>query len=136
MGWDGVMAPILPWLNPRDRRENRRGFGVTCEILRDVRRAVLVVVLTLVTFNVSGLGALCGDGACDSDESCPTDASGGQCPPNCHLCSCCSLPQMMGAGVVVLIAPPPRGTSWLRSHDRPTSPDPADILHVPKRLLA
>ena len=98
------------------------------------RRAVLVVFLALLTFNVSGLAALCDDAPCD--ESCPTDASGGQCPPNCHFCSCCSLPKVTGSGGVAVLIPPEQDTVWLRSSDRPSSPEPADILHVPKLLLA
>jgi hypothetical protein len=100
-----------------------------------VRRAAIIVFLTLLTFDVSGLASLCGDGPCD--ESCPTDASGGQCPPNCHYCSCCSLPQVAAAsGVVALLSPPAHATSWIVSSDRHSAPEPADILHVPKLLLA
>lgn len=113
---------------PRYRRP------ATCGILRYVRRTVLVVFLTLLTFNVSGLAALCGDAPCD--ENCPTDVSGGQCAPNCHFCSCCSLPKVMGSGFVALVSPPARGTSWICSNDRPLSPEPADILHVPIAFLA
>jgi hypothetical protein len=93
-----------------------------------------VVFLTLLAFNVSGLAALCGDAPCD--ESCPTDASGGQCAPNCHFCSCCSLPQVTGSDLVTVLIPPEQGTSWIRSSDRPSSPEPAEILHVPKLTLA
>jgi hypothetical protein len=99
-----------------------------------VQRVVLVVFLMLLTFNVSGLAALCDDAPCE--ETCPTDASGGQCPPNCHFCSCCSLPKVMGSGGATLLIPPEQATSWIRSSERPFSPAPADILHVPKLLLA
>jgi hypothetical protein len=97
-----------------------------------VRRAVVVVFLALLAFNVSGLAALCGDTACD--ESCPTDLSGGQCAPNCHYCSCCSLPSVTGAATVALVAPHVRAASWISVDDRLASPEPADILHVPKSL--
>jgi len=113
------------------RRYRRR---LTCGILSNVQCAVLVVFLALLTFNVSGLAALCDDAPCD--ESCPTDASGGQCPPNCHFCSCCSLPKVTGSARVALLIPPEQATSWICSSDRPFSPEPADILHVPKLLLA
>ena len=53
-------------------------------------RAVLVLFLALLTFEVSGLAAICGDSA--RNEECPSDASGGQCAPNCHFCSCSPLP--------------------------------------------
>ena len=100
-------------------------------------RAVLLVFLALLTFDVSGLSALCAETSCD--ETCPTDVSGGQCPPNCHDCSCCSLPQVTGAAITVtaaLLAPPARAAAWIRSTDDLTSPAPADILHVPRALLA
>ena len=108
--------------------------GLSREILSPVRRAVLVVLLTLLTFDVSGLAALCGDPPCD--ESCPTDVSGGQCPPNCHYCSCCSLPKVTATGAVALLSPQVRATSWIDSSSRLPSPEPADILHVPRPFLA
>lgn len=99
-----------------------------------VRRTLLVVFLALLTFDVSGLAALCEETTCD--ETCPTDVSGGQCPPNCHYCSCCSLPRVTGSSIASLVAPPSRETSWIRSSEDLTSPAPADILHVPRPLLA
>jgi hypothetical protein len=99
-----------------------------------VRRGLLILFLALLTFDVSGMTALRGQSPCD--ESCPTDLSGGQCPPNCHNCSCCSLPKVTSAEGLAVVSPAVHGTSWIRSSDRLSSPDPADILHVPKRLLA
>lgn len=99
---------------------------------RLVRRAVIIVFLALLTFNVSGLAALCGDEQCD--EPCPTDLSGGQCPPNCHSCSCCSLPQVTASEPVAFVAPLAQVSSWISSSGGFTSPEPADILHVPKSL--
>jgi hypothetical protein len=97
-----------------------------------VHRAVVVVFLALLAFNVSGLAALCGETSCD--ESCPTDLSGGQCAPNCHYCSCCSLPRVAASAPIALVAPPVRAASWVSADDHLTSPEPADILHVPKSL--
>lgn len=97
-----------------------------------MRRAALLVFLALLTFDVSGLDAICGETACD--ESCPTDVSGGQCAPNCHYCSCCSLPRVTTAATAALVAPQERGRSWIAADDCVTSPAPADILHVPKLL--
>lgn len=100
-----------------------------------MRRAVLVVLLALLTFDVSGLAAVCGDAPCD-DESCPGDLSGGECAPNCHFCTCCSLPKVAGSTTVALVAPPAHEFWWVGSTDHLPSPEPADILHVPKPLLA
>jgi hypothetical protein len=99
-----------------------------------VRRAVLVVFLALLTFNVSGLAALCEETTCD--ETCPTDVSGGQCPPNCHYCSCCSLPKVTGSAGVDLVEPQASKASWVGTTNDLTSPEPTDILHVPKPFLA
>jgi hypothetical protein len=99
-----------------------------------VRRAALVVFLTLLTFQVSGLSAMCGD--VDCEESCPTDLSGGQCSPSCHYCSCCSLPRVAGCSPLVMPEPSRRGRSWVDSVEALTAPEPADILHVPKLSLA
>jgi hypothetical protein len=97
-----------------------------------MRRVAFVVLLALLTFDVSGLAALCDEGSCD--ETCPTDVSGGQCPPNCHDCSCCSLPQVTGGATVAMEAPVARRLSCPPLSAGPISPEPADILHVPKPL--
>ncbi|MEA2654803.1 MAG: hypothetical protein QOI23_168 [Chloroflexota bacterium] len=98
-------------------------------------RAVLVLLLALITFEVSGLAAICGDSACDED--CPSDASGGQCAPNCQFCSCSPLPTFARpASAVTEMKRVYQRASWVDATDTPVSPDPAAILHVPKRLLA
>ena len=99
-----------------------------------MRRAVLIVLLTLLTFDVSGLSALCGDPGCDED--CPTDLSGGECAPNCHSCSCCSLPKVAGSSTPAAIALQSGDMSWVAASEDPPTPEPADILHVPKHALA
>jgi len=99
-----------------------------------VRRAVLIALLAFLAFDVSGLAALGDEGACD--EPCPTDLSGGKCPPNCHSCNCCSLPTFTSSTPVALVAPAARETSWVCPIDRVSSPEPADILHVPRSHLA
>ncbi|HET9012110.1 MAG TPA: hypothetical protein VFN38_09875 [Gemmatimonadaceae bacterium] len=95
-----------------------------------MRRAVVVILLALLAIDVSGLSGLCGETSCD--EPCPSDNSDGQCPPNCHDCSCCSLPKVTGSAAPALVAPAARAQSWSGPIDRLPSPEPADILHVPK----
>jgi|SRR5215471_14236912 len=100
-----------------------------------MRRTVFAVVLTLLTFDVSGLAALCGETSCE--EACPTDGPDGQCPPNCSYCSCCSLPKVAGSLVVTLAEPRESEASWPgRAADHLPSPEPAEILHVPRSPLA
>jgi hypothetical protein len=98
-----------------------------------VRRGVLVLFLAMLTFDVSGLAAICGDPPCG--EECPADASG-DCAPNCHACSCCSLPKVTAGGAVDLVAPAARRTAWIGAADHLLSPAPAEILHIPKSSLA
>ncbi len=98
-------------------------------------RALFVLFFALLTFQVSGLGAMCADQSCDED--CPSDAGGGQCAPNCHFCSCSPLPTFAKPAIAVANPLPPCArTSWAQPAGAPTSPDPAAILHVPKPLLA
>lgn len=100
-----------------------------------IRGAFIVLAICLV-FELSGLGTSFGDTDCSADE-CPGDASGGECAPNCHLCACCSLPRVAPTEVATgeHVARATR-TDFLRNTDMPASPEPADILHVPKPVLA
>jgi hypothetical protein len=101
-----------------------------------VHRVVFVAFFALLTFNLSGVAALCDDDV-DCDESCPTDVSGGECAPNCHFCSCCSLPRVTKPGSMAIShAPVSCPMTWIQSSDQPMSPDPVDILHVPISLVA
>jgi hypothetical protein len=98
-------------------------------------RAVLGLCLALLTFEVSGLAAMCGDSACDED--CPSDVSGGQCAPNCSFCSCCPLPTFTRPASAASELTPVFGRAgWIQATETPASPDPAAILHVPKILLS
>jgi hypothetical protein len=99
-----------------------------------VRRLLLIAFFAIVTFDVTGLSALCGESYCD--ESCPGDVSGGECAPNCHFCSCCSLPKVARAASTAFLAPAGQAAPPTQSADCPPSPEPADILHVPKPVLA
>lgn len=100
-----------------------------------MRRVVLIAFFGLLTFDVSGLSALCGEPPCD--ESCPADASGGECAPNCDFCACCSLPRV-AQSMPTALAPAPNSmrNDAALVPPLPQSPDAADILHVPKHLLA
>jgi hypothetical protein len=100
-----------------------------------VNRASIILFFALLTFQVSGLGAMCVDAPCNED--CPADASGGQCAPNCHFCSCSPLqafakPATLGTD----LGPSFVRASWTQPVDTRSSPYPAAILHVPKLPLA
>jgi len=99
-----------------------------------VPRALFVLFFALLTFQVSGLGAMCADESCDED--CPSDNGGGQCAPNCHFCSCSPLPTFAKPAVVITdVQLSCSRSSWLLPTDARPAPDPAAILHVPKALL-
>jgi hypothetical protein len=100
-----------------------------------VLRALLIAALLCFSFELSGLAALCGDPGCTED--CPTESSGGQCPPNCRTCGCCSLPKTEPVLVSTDVVGPPTGAlAWLATFDGPRTPEPVDIFHIPKFLVA
>jgi len=69
-------------------------------------------------------------------EQCPDDAPGGTCPPACP-CTCCShFPSFPSdVGVAALLPPPPTRFIAAREQTVPSSPEPAEIAHVPKTRL-
>ena len=96
---------------------------------------LFIALFALLTFEVSGLAAMCGDPACSED--CPSDADGGQCAPNCHFCSCSALRTFTRPASEDSDLKPAVGRArWYQSIETPASPDPTAILHVPKPLLA
>jgi hypothetical protein len=100
-----------------------------------VFRFLLLAIVLGLSFELSGLATALGDSACGA--SCPDDRSGGECPPNCHACNCCSSPSTI---------PPAPGTSvplpevcaagWFSVAETLASIDPSEILHVPRLALA
>lgn len=99
-----------------------------------VLRALSIAVLCAVAFQATGIGyaaaAQCRDGCGDDDVS-------GRCPPACVCCSCCvhAMPSTV-AVVATFVAPPP--TRELEAPDVvlfDSSPDPAEIFHIPKHPL-
>jgi hypothetical protein len=99
-----------------------------------VLRAILLAAVLCVSFETSGLGSALGDLVC-SDE-CPLDDSGLPCAPNCHECSCCSLPRLIGTDVVEVVLPAPARGTWTVRDTFYASPEPSGLLHVPRPLLA
>jgi hypothetical protein len=101
-----------------------------------VLRALVIAAILCCSFELSGLAAAWGDPDCSED--CPSERSGAPCPPNCHACSCCSLPKITPPVPTLADLPRPeaRSIAWPWTSDLPRSPDPADILHVPRRRAA
>ena len=99
-------------------------------------RAVLVLFVLTLSFEMSGLGATFGDPNAENEE-CPGNASGGDCAPNCRLCGCCSVPRVTPP-VAFTVAASAEGAraDWFAPMEMPASPEPAGILHVPRSVLA
>jgi hypothetical protein len=69
-------------------------------------------------------------------QSCPGEESGDPCDPLCDVCACCSFaPQIshQTIGSVPLLLPTRHHSVQASS---PLSPDPSEILHVPRLVLA
>ena len=117
---------------PEAKCHSRSGVLISAPVFR----AVLVAAILCLSFELSGLAALCGDPGC-TDE-CPSERWGGQCPPNCQACGCCSLPKLVAPALPgsEVIRPATRSIAWSWTSELPLSPDPADILHVPRLLRA
>jgi hypothetical protein len=88
------------------------------------------VVLSQVAFVVTiAFGAPCAEG-------CPDDGPDGRCPPACTACPCSPRPGPTGPAFV-LRAPAARGEVVpALALAEPCEPEPTDIFHVPKPLLA
>lgn len=69
-------------------------------------------------------------------ERCPDDGPDGRCPPLCMTCPCSPRPVTVAAKAAI-VAPVARGEMLAACVTRtPAEPEPADIFHVPKSLLA
>ncbi len=101
-----------------------------------VRFAYIIAVIALLG-QASGIFA-----ATSADESrckqpCPDDDDEGHCPPNCAFCACCAhMPTVTVVRASVLLKVPPTPVLFHVVEVIPPSAEPADILHVPKPLLA
>jgi hypothetical protein len=98
-----------------------------------VLRILMVVALILAVGQASG-AVWFGEDTCTSDD-CGDAAAGKDCPPNCPTCACAPMIQSLPATRVVVELEPIR-TECSRGEPTPerfiTTPDPREILHVPK----
>ena len=96
-----------------------------------------LIVIGAVFFSVqtaSGIARV-SDEACS--QSCPDDAPDGSCPPGCNDCSCCAhLNPVVASIVLVETVEGITQDAPVISTSLPPSPEPNDILHIPKSLLA
>ena len=94
-------------------------------------RILFALALALVFGQATGMASALAGGECS--ERCPGDAPDGTCPPNCQFCACGSLPRMLTPKTVALMPAPVTHRIARASQDViPNSPEPAEILHIPK----
>jgi hypothetical protein len=98
-----------------------------------VPRAVLAIIVALLTFSASGLSSLVIAEPCTGYEVAGSDE--GTCPPTCVTCGCCA--QAAEPAVVVVASSPDIPVADVSAFlpDLPRTA-PHDILHVPKPALA
>jgi len=94
-----------------------------------------MAVLALFLGQTTGLSEFVEADECE--EPCPGDSPDGHCPPACQFCVCCASarPAVLSQGAAVL--PVQAFLAVLGEQtDTPPSPEPREILHVPKPSLA
>lgn len=71
-------------------------------------------------------------------ESCSGDSPDGHCPPACHECSCCAYraPIPMPQVVISVQQQGLRESVAAYCEKLPPIPEPGEVLHVPKHVLA
>ena len=97
---------------------------------RLVLRIVMITVLLLAFGQASGI-IWFGDDACTQDDC---DCGGKQCPPNCPTCACAPTARTTAAPKITLISPARevRPVEFVALAQFVPSPDPSEILHVPR----
>ena len=100
-----------------------------------MRRAILLLMLSLVLGQAVGLDWVLGEDACAQD--CPDDAEGRKCPPVCPNCACSlrPAPLLPSSAPVVVLLPTRSPIVFAEAYRRPTTPEPREILHVPIAFL-
>jgi hypothetical protein len=98
--------------------------------MRGVRRLVLAVVVTLLTFSASGVVSLADVEPCTTGE--PAGHDDGACAPTCVTCGCCVHAVEPAAPAVATTVDFPPADQLLFPGRSPAT-DPRDVLHVPKR---
>jgi hypothetical protein len=92
------------------------------------------MIATLILAFGQGTGVIwLGGDTCGSD--CSDSSDGKQCPPDCPTCACAPSTQTMAA-THVLVVNPARAVhrvDFVAREQFVSSPDPGEILHVPKQ---
>ncbi|MBI5508908.1 MAG: hypothetical protein HY903_09160 [Deltaproteobacteria bacterium] len=94
-------------------------------------RVTCIVVLAVFAGQATGAWALFDREACA--EPCPGEHSGGDCPPTCQSCNCCPAVRPVLIPPALAVRAPALSFALPSAyHLTPPSPEPREILHVPK----
>jgi len=107
--------------------------GIVGCYTRKVRRALLAIVVGLLSFTASGVTSLVVDEPCAIVER--PGGEDGACPPTCVTCGCCA---QAAEPVALTVSVTPDAPIADSPDVLPRVPrnTPRDILHVPKPRLA
>jgi hypothetical protein len=98
---------------------------------------VLSVALLILFFigQATGISAFAEERQCE--RPCPGESPGGHLPLSCRVCVCCpaAQPAVLSRPAVCLSNEVCRAVIGERI-EKPSAPEPREILHVPKRSLA
>ena len=100
-----------------------------------MRRLALAILVVLLALSASGASSLIVDEPCTGHEMTGQGDDEGQCPPWCVTCGCCA---QAAEAVYVMLSDTPETPVGPLAPVLPHIPaiEPADILHVPRFVLA
>ena len=113
------------------------GFDGYTHAVAVLRLAYIVALLALLgqATGFSAYASAASPSHCT--QPCPDDDDEGTCPPNCTFCICCAhMPPITVVRTGLLVRVPATPVQFHVTESIPSSAEPADILHVPKLLLA
>jgi hypothetical protein len=100
-------------------------------------RLFVLIVASVLLLQAGGAASVAAIDDCAG--SCPDDDPEGDCPPVCPSCTCVTHahpPLLPPRETVALAVQTPTASSFAAVAMFVPSPDPREILHVPKALLA
>lgn len=110
-----------------------RGRALALNLVLRVRSLLLTLVVLFGAVQAFGERAFA---AVSCAESCPDDDDEGSCPPNCSCVCCPHAVPIASARVLPVRLPAPRRIRIEQRDTEPPAAPLADILHVPKPVLA
>lgn len=97
----------------------------------------IALAVGLATYVAIATGEVTAFSAASCSQRCPDDDAQGKCAPDCADCACCPHLRLSFAVAEMKVSAPVQGDPVPEHRQtEPQSPEPGDILHVPKTLLA